>query len=72
MKSVGFVHFGPVWGRPVGHSMAALCMGGKEPDREPRTLTRSATVTCPDCIDLIPRLTQVDAAIDAAMSAKGG
>lgn len=64
MKSEGFVHFGPVWGRPVGQSMA-LCMGGKEPDREPRTLTRSATVTCPDCIKLMP-------AIDAALPAQAG
>jgi len=53
MKSQATVHFGPVWGRPVGQSMA-LCMADKDPGKEPRTMTRTATVTCPDCIKLLP------------------
>ena len=46
------VHFGPVWGRPVPSSMA-LCMADKAPGLESRTMTRSATVTCPECLKLM-------------------
>jgi hypothetical protein len=53
MIDANHVHFGPVWGRPVSQSMA-LCMAGKDPGLEPRTMTRSATtVTCPECAKLM-------------------
>lgn len=46
------VHFGPVWGRPPSQSMA-LCMDGKEPGTESRTMTRTAKITCAACLGLL-------------------
>lgn len=64
MKAKTPVHFGPVWGRSPSQSMA-LCMEGKDPGKESRTMTRCLTVTCPECLKLLQKQ-------DAALAAKKG
>ena len=47
-----FVHFGPIWGRPSGYSMA-LCVTEKPNTSDSYTITRRATVTCKTCLDIL-------------------
>ena len=46
------VHFGPVYGRPSGSSMA-LCIDPTSRPAGSRTMTRRATITCHNCLKLM-------------------
>ena len=52
MMTKKIVHFGPVWKNNPSISMV-LCVSEKENEYKSRTMTRNATVTCPNCLVLM-------------------
>lgn len=70
MTNDKLIHFGPVYGRPVGQSMA-LC-APEVVSGESRTMTRNLTVTCDRCLRILTNCNEPDAIRAARASGKGG
>lgn len=59
MSDEKLVHFGPVYGRPVGQSMA-LC-APKVDSGKSTTMTRTMTITCDHCLRILTNCNEPDA-----------